>query len=133
MSNKDGILDPIKSRTAPIVEYSGLLDCYVHLLELEKQKIETLGQIIYAVIMKKVEGTEREKRTLIETIRKIDHHNNPEKLRTLINDVIDGKEVRAFDMYRESFLGYKKFKFSKKFIASLKKTLYKKSSIDTRN
>jgi hypothetical protein len=101
-----------------------LLDSYIHILELDKRKRETLFEIIRSIIWHKIEGDAFEKKTLIETIKGIDILNKPSELRKLMDNVTKGEHVRCADVYRESILGRKNLKFSKKFRNSLREVLY---------
>ena len=103
---------------------SELLNTYISLLENKKKQSELLSEMIYAVIWHKVEGELSEKKTLIETIKRIDHLNKPEKLRKLMDDIMKGVRVYVHDIYEERALGKGYHKFSEKFTKSLKKVLY---------
>lgn len=117
--------DPIKLLDdCAIVESKGLLNTYIRLLELEKKKAKTLESIICSVIHHKVDGSELDKRTLIGTIKRIDCLNHPEKLRELIENILNKPTVKVWDIYGERALGWRNFKFSNKFKTSLKKVLY---------
>ena len=108
----------------PKLEDRGLLNTYINLLENKKKQSELLSKMIYSVIWHKVEGESFEKRTLIDTIKRIDHLNNPDKLRELMDDIIKGMRVYVHDIYEERALGKGYHKFSEKFTKSLKKVLY---------
>ncbi len=116
--SKDDLSDPTDS-----VLKKGLLDNYIHLLELDKKKRNLLFELICSIIWHKVEGDSFEKKTLIETIKGVDILNNPKKLRDLIYCIVNNKRVRVVDIYHESAIGCIHFRFSKKFTESLKKIL----------
>lgn len=119
MMDKDDLSDP-----TDVILKGKLLDNYINILENRKKQAELLEEMIQSIIWHKIEGEKFEKKTLIETIKGIDTLNKPSELRKLMNDVVNGVSVKSADIYRESFLGYKRHRFSKKFRDSMRKVLY---------
>ncbi len=104
---------------------NNLLDTYIRLLKTHKKQSETLLKLILSIVQHKVAGSKEEKHTFIQTIKRIDLMNEPEKLRKFVEEALNEPRVRVFDVYQESCLGWKNYKFSKEFKQGLRAILYK--------
>lgn len=101
-----------------------LLDNYVHMVRLNKEKNDLMHQLILAIIQEKVKGHDEEKRIFIYTLKRIPFINEPDKLEQFFVDFFSYKEIRVQDPYGTSVLLYRKKKFSKPFTNAVKEILW---------